>query len=112
SVTRPSHSRTCLTLRDSLRMVKKFSHLRYERNSTGSVSRRRRQVLQQVDEIVRVFLLDRENFFEHATRRWVAVTEVADHLAIALDRDALGVEIRLGHCAHRFVRVVLGMAAA
>src|SRR3546814_742802 len=46
--------------------------------------------VQQIRELVRVLLLLREDFLEDALGGGVALADVVDHLAIAVDRDALG----------------------
>src|SRR3546814_2600589 len=46
--------------------------------------------VQQIREFVRVLLLLREDFLEDALGGGVALADVVDHLAIAVDRDALG----------------------
>src|SRR3546814_10112625 len=43
-----------------------------------------------IREFVRVLLLLREDFLEDALGGGVALADVVDHLAIAVDRDALG----------------------
>src|SRR3546814_12981874 len=46
--------------------------------------------VQQIREFVRVLRLLREDFLEDALGGGVALADVVDHLAIAVDRDALG----------------------
>src|SRR3546814_1955057 len=52
--------------------------------------------VQQIRELVRVLLLLREDLFEDALGGGVALADVVDHLAIAVDCDALGNEIQIG----------------
>ncbi len=49
------------------------------------------------DEVVGVLFLHREDALEHALGGRVLVADVVDHLAIAVDRDALGDEVFLDH---------------
>src|SRR5690348_1689601 len=69
-----------------------------------SVSPTRRVLLadpavQQVLHVVGVLFLLGEDVLEHALGGGVAVADVVDHLAIAVDRDALGDEILADHVA-------------
>ena len=44
-----------------------------------------------------MFLFDGENVFHHPSRRRIILTEVINHLAITVDRDALSDEIFFDH---------------
>ena len=52
---------------------------------------------EEVGEFVRMLLLDGKNTFQHSPRGRVLVTQVADEVAIAVDRDSLGDEILPHH---------------
>src|SRR5262245_35171938 len=54
-------------------------------------------LFQHAHKIVGVFLFDREDSFHHASRGRIVVSEITDHLAITVDRNALGHEILLDH---------------
>src|SRR5262249_4338457 len=47
--------------------------------------------------VLGVLFLDGEDAFEHALRRRVAIADVVDDLAIAVDGDALGDEVLFDH---------------
>ena len=66
---------------------------------------------QQRRQVFGVLLLHREDFLEQPARRRIAVADVVDHLAIRLDRDALGDEIFLHHLAQRAAFDVFGVTA-
>src|SRR5262245_21383430 len=57
-----------------------------------------------------MLLLHREDALEHAARRRIVVREIPDHLAVAVDRDALGDQVLLDHVDQGASRDVLGMA--
>src|SRR5688572_1205358 len=52
-----------------------------------------------------------EDLFQQPPRRRVGVAEVRDHLAVAVDRDALGDQIFLDHLLERLAFDVFGVAA-
>ncbi len=54
-------------------------------------------LLEQAHEVVGVLFLHREDALEHPLGGRVLVADVVDHLAIAVDRDALRDEIFLDH---------------
>jgi hypothetical protein len=53
--------------------------------------------VQQVVHVVRVLLFDDQSVLEHLARTRIAVTEVADELAVVIDGDALGDQVLLDH---------------
>ena len=69
-------------------------------------------VVEQVDHVVRVLLFDREDLFEHPSRRRVAVTEPRDDLAVGADRDPLGDEVLLDHLGQAGGRLVFRVGPA
>ena len=52
---------------------------------------------QEVVHVVGVLFFLRQDLLEQHARRRVLVREVADHVAVGLDRDALGDEVLLDH---------------
>src|SRR5512132_1745264 len=62
-----------------------------------SVFQVRRQMAQQVGEVVGVLLLFRLDFLHQAPRRCIERSEVGGDLAIAVDRDPLGDQVLLDH---------------
>ena len=58
-----------------------------------------------------MFFFNRQDSFEHAPRRWIVVTEITDHLAIAIDCNTLGYQIFLDHVSQRLPFDVLRVAA-
>jgi hypothetical protein len=69
------------------------------------------RLLEHADQFVGVFLLHREDSLEHAFDRRVLVADVLDHLAVAVDRDALGDQVFLDHVDQVLTLDVLGVAA-
>src|SRR5690242_19238660 len=68
-------------------------------------------LLEEADEVVGMLLLGREDLLHHALGGGVAVAEVVDDLAVAVDRDALGDEVFLDHVLERFALHVLRVRA-
>src|SRR3954470_9609321 len=67
--------------------------------------------LEQRGEIVGVLLFLGEDFLQHAPGGGILLAEVVDHLAVAVDGDALGDQVFLDHVLERVAFDVLGMAA-
>ncbi len=58
-----------------------------------------------------MFLFLCQDMFEDALGGGVAIADVVDHLAVAVDRNALGDEVFLDHVAQVLARFVLGVRA-
>src|SRR3954468_10987806 len=67
--------------------------------------------LEQRGEIVGVLLFLGEDFLQHAPGGGILLAEVVDHLAVAVDGDALGDQVFLDHVLQRVAFDVLGVAA-
>src|SRR5215213_952807 len=76
--------------------------------STNSASA---HFFQHTYQIVGVLLLDRENSFKHSSGSRVVVSEVSDHLAVTIDRDAFGNEIFFNHVQKRIAFDVFRVTA-
>src|SRR4051812_48493965 len=64
-------------------------------------------VLEEVRQVVGVLFLLRQDLLHQAARRRVALADVGDHLAIAVDGDALGDQVFLDHVLERVAFDVL-----
>src|SRR5436190_577358 len=70
-----------------------------------------REALEEARQVVGVLFLFSEDLLQHASRGGILFAEVADHLAIAVDGDALGDEVFLDHVLERVALDVFGVAA-
>ena len=66
---------------------------------------------EEILHVVGVLFLGLEDLLEHLARRRIVVAEVADDLAVRVDRDALGDEVLLDHVDQRAPLHVLRVAA-
>jgi hypothetical protein len=76
-------------------------------NRTGSSD----PAIEQVRHVVGVFFLLRQHMLEDALGGGIAVADVPDHFAIAVDGDAFGDQVLLDHVAQVMARFVFGMRA-
>src|SRR2546429_7461479 len=70
------------------------------------------QFAEQVNQIVGVFLFDRQDTFHQTTRRWVVIREVVNHVAITVDSDPFSDQIFFDHVNEGFALDIFGVAAS
>jgi len=59
------------------------------------------EFFEQAHEVIGVFFLHRQNGFHHPACRRVIISQVVNHLAVAVDGDALGYQVFLDHVDQR-----------